>query len=174
MTYENGSHCNTLQHTATAMSLHTQRRDIYEWVTLQHAATYMSLPCNTCNTLQHTYAYTSALRHVRMRYTASHCNTPRNIWAYNSTLYIWRSHTPTHCNSLQHMRAYTATHCNTLQHMWAYTSAPWHTWMIYTAAHCNTLQHIWAYIATTWLRLQHTASRYNIYDPTTLLYASSL
>jgi len=39
--------------------------------------------------------------------------------------HISRTHTATHCNTLQHMQ-HTATHCNTLQH---------------TATHCNTLQH---------------------------------
>jgi len=95
-----------------------------------------------------------------------------SIYVYNSTLYIWMSHTPTHCNFLQHMRAYTATRCNALQHMWAYNSAPWHTWMIHTATHCNILQHIWAYIATHCNTLQHTTTHMSLHSNTVIKTAT--
>jgi len=46
--------------------------------------------------------------------------------------FISRTHTVTHCNTLQH----TATHCNTLQH----TECTF-IHMCIKATHCNTLQH---------------------------------
>ena len=56
-----------------------------------------------------------------------------------------KSHTATHCNTLQH----TATHCSTLQRTATHCNALQHT-----AMHCSTLQRT----ATHCKALQHTAT----------------
>jgi hypothetical protein len=81
-----GTHCNTLQHTATRSNS----------LQLSVAA------CNTsCNTLQPTATHCRIVRlDSRHRMTATHCNAQQC--------------TATHSDSLQHKLQHTSTHCNTL------------------------------------------------------------
>ena len=92
----NGTHCNSLQHTATQCN------------TLQHTAT----PCNSDPILQFyrggVYSAASNVAHCNtLQHTATRCNTMQHTATHCTTL----QHTATHCNTLQ----ITATHCNTLQ-----------------------------------------------------------
>jgi len=118
-----GSHCNSLQSTATLRNsnlyitvqqsqdgnpalkkhtlLHTAARcsngSILQHSTLQHTAAH-------CSTLQHTAAHCSTLQH-----TAAHCSTLRLTAAHYNAL----QHATTHCNTLQR----TATHRNSNRKM---------------------------------------------------------
>ena len=108
-----GTHCNTLQHTAT-LHLRYAYWHMHTWVMprvdiLQQTAT-------NYNTLQHTathYAldtreYTADTSHATCWQTVAHCNTLSTL--RHNTLQR-RIYTATHCTALLH----TATHCNTLQ-----------------------------------------------------------
>jgi len=125
-----GTHCNTLQNTATC-SQHTATHCIK----LQHTATHCNTPQHTathrnmlpthCNTLHQT-----ATHCIKLHHTATHCNTLQHTATCSQ--HTWRTaphsnthsggraaslqHTPTHCNTPQHAATHTATYCNILQH----------------------------------------------------------
>ena len=124
------THCNALQHTATASVLTLALTAALGRTTT--AATHCNILQYTaihCNALQRTATHCNALQRI-----TSHCNTPHHTATHRNTL----QHTattstltltlpvalgaglpPRRCNTMQH----TATHCDTLRH---------------TATHCNT------------------------------------
>jgi len=111
------THCNTLQHTDSAMQKRYCRHRRVTW------------PVHHCNTLQH---------------NATHCNThhfKRDKVAGD----VWRDSytTATHCNTLPR----TATHCDRpiyselrLDRSVYLRAAPCCHTLQYTVTHCNTLQ----------------------------------
>jgi len=118
----NGTHCNTLQHTARHCNTlqHTLQHSASSCVEICEPQPFLQRLCTAarCNTLLHTATHCNTLQH-----TATHCNTLQ--------------HTATHCNTLQ----YTATHCYTLQHFASIMHR--NTWpatvlaTVNPATHCN-------------------------------------
>jgi len=107
-----GSHCNSLQSTATL-------RNSNLYITVQQSQD--GNPALKKHTLLHTAARCSngsILQHSTLQHTAAHCSTLQHTAAHCSTL----QHTAAHCDLLQH----TTTHCNTPQR---------------TATRYNALQH---------------------------------
>jgi len=96
---------------------------------------------------------------VRMRHTATHCNTLQLTAAHCNIV----QHTAAHCNTLQH----TATHCNTLQHTathmcdMTHTSRAYASWSVRRCAIHES--HVGMSICVPWL----TRLMYMPYDLST-------
>ena len=154
--HHTATHCNTLQHTATALAGNSTCAPPPPSAT-QHNASH----CNNathCNTLQHTAPHCNTL-HQRQQATAPVLllfRQPRNTLQHTATHCSTPQHTATHCTTLQH----SATQCNTVQHTATAPAGnstcppPPPSAMQHTAAHCSTLQHT----ATHCNTLQHTAT----------------
>ena len=115
-----GSHCSTVQHTAT------------HCITLQHTASrystlyHTTIQCNAlqntathCNTLQHTATHCNTLQH-----TATQCNTKHKRVPFTQTLCVQilflrlsltLQHTATYCNTMQHQTQKSPLHADTLR-----------------------------------------------------------
>jgi len=110
-----GTHCNTLRHTAVTCN------------TLQNTANtaIIATHCDAlCDTLPHTATYCNRMqRTVTHRNTLQHAITHCNTLQRTATLYSTRQHT---CNTLQHSLQHATRHHNKLQQ---------------TATHSNTMQH---------------------------------